>query len=97
LSRLLDLEIGFSPIRSFGHSPLRGMRDARDDLDVLKPSTQQEIIMSENVRHQFSEEDEDDIFVNGVPLDPESVDSAIDALARDEAEQAEEALARARS
>jgi hypothetical protein len=53
--------------------------------------------MPDNIRHQFDEEDEDDIFVNGDLLDPDSVDSAIEALARDEAEQAEEALARARS
>jgi hypothetical protein len=41
--------------------------------------------MSENVNPSFGDEDDDDIFVNGVLIDPESVDSAIDALARDEA------------
>jgi hypothetical protein len=48
--------------------------------------------MSDNF-HQpaFDDEDDDFIFVNGALLDLESVDSAIDALARDEAVQAEEA------
>ena len=51
--------------------------------------------MSEHVReHVFDDDDEDLIFVNGIPLDPETVESAIDALARDEAAQADEALAR---
>ncbi len=48
--------------------------------------------MFENVNRPFSDQDDDDIFVNGVLLDPDSVDSAIDALARDEAGQADEAL-----
>ena len=47
--------------------------------------------MSENVMPPTSgDEDEDLIFVNGVRLDLESVDSAIDALACDEAAQADE-------
>ncbi len=48
--------------------------------------------MSENVMPPASgDEDEDLIFVNGALLDLESVDSALDALARDEAGQADEA------
>ena len=57
--------------------------------------------MSENItQHSGLDEDEDSIFVNGALLDLESIDSAIDALAHDEAVQAEaasdrsEALAR---
>jgi hypothetical protein len=48
--------------------------------------------MFEKVCRPFSDEDDDEIFVNGANLDPDSVDSAIDALARDEAPQADEAL-----
>ncbi len=48
--------------------------------------------MSENVVPPASgDEDEDLIFVNGALLDLESVESALDALARDEAGQSDKA------
>jgi hypothetical protein len=50
-----------------------------------------------NVNRQFSDEDDDEIFVIGALFDPDSVDSAIDALARDEAAQADEAFVSQRS
>jgi hypothetical protein len=50
-----------------------------------------------NVNKQFSDEEDDDIFVNGALIDPDSVDSAIEALARDEAVQADEAFVSQRS
>jgi hypothetical protein len=53
--------------------------------------------MYENVNRLFGDEDDDDIFVNGALLDPDSVDSAIDALARDEAAYVDEALDRSRA
>jgi hypothetical protein len=48
--------------------------------------------MFENVNRPFRDEEDDEIFVNGALLDADSVDSAIDALARDEVLQADEAL-----
>jgi hypothetical protein len=54
--------------------------------------------MSENVMpHVSGDEDEDFVFVIGAPLDLESVESAIDALAHDEAVQADEAQDRSRA
>ena len=48
--------------------------------------------MADNITPSASgDDDEDGIFVNGAPLDIESVESAIDALARDEAAQADKA------
>ncbi len=48
--------------------------------------------MSENATgDRFDADDDGFIFVNGAVLDLETIDSAIDALARDEATQADEA------
>ena len=53
--------------------------------------------MSDNVMPPASgDEDEDLIFVNGARLDLESIDSALDALARDEAVPAEKDQDRSR-